>query len=48
MEVFQKGMGSKVNLRTAFHHQTYGQEERTIHTLEDICRDCVIFQGELG
>ncbi|XP_059312991.1 uncharacterized protein LOC132064117 [Lycium ferocissimum] len=39
---FQRGLGTKVNLSTAFHLQTNGQGERTIHTLEDMLRACVL------
>ncbi|WMV40816.1 hypothetical protein MTR67_034201 [Solanum verrucosum] len=43
---FQKGLGSKVNLSTAFHPHTDGQVEHTIQTLEDMFRVCVIdFKG---
>ena len=43
---FQKGLGIKVNLTTTFRPQTDGQAERTIQTLEDMLRDCVIdFKG---
>jgi len=39
---FHKGVGTQVNLHTAFHPQTDGQANRTIHTLEDMLRACVI------
>ena len=43
---FQKGLGTKVKLSTTFHAQTDGQVERTIQTLEDMLRDCIIdFKG---
>ena len=42
----QGGLGTQVNLSTAFHLHTDGQAERTIQTLEDILRACVIdFKG---
>ena len=43
---FQKGLVTQVNLSTTFHPQTDEQAERTIHTLEDMLRACVIdFEG---
>ena len=47
-KLFQKGLGTQVNLSTTFHPQTDGQAERSINTLEDMFRDCVInFKGSL-
>ena len=46
---FQKGLGTQVNLSTTFHQQKDGKAERTIHTLDDMLRACVInFKGSWG
>ena len=43
---FQKGLGTQVKLSKTFHPQKDGQEDRTIHTLENMLRACVIdFNG---
>ncbi|KAJ9541625.1 LOW QUALITY PROTEIN: hypothetical protein OSB04_028131 [Centaurea solstitialis] len=42
---FQREMGTRVNLSTAYHPQTDGQSERTIQTLEDMLRACVMDFG---
>ncbi|KAI3769531.1 hypothetical protein L6452_00637 [Arctium lappa] len=41
----QKEFGMRVKLNTTYHPQTDGQSERTIQTLEDMLRSCVIDFG---
>nr|GEV14195.1 putative reverse transcriptase domain-containing protein [Tanacetum cinerariifolium] len=41
----QESLGTNVDMSTAYHPQTDGQSERTIQTLEDMLRACVIDFG---
>ena len=41
----QKALGTRLDMSTAFHPQTDGQSERTIQTLEDMLRACVMDFG---
>nr|GEW96694.1 putative reverse transcriptase domain-containing protein [Tanacetum cinerariifolium] len=41
----QKALGTQLDLSTAYHLKTDGQTERTIQTLEDMLRACVIDFG---
>ncbi|GAA0169176.1 hypothetical protein LIER_43839 [Lithospermum erythrorhizon] len=43
-----KVLGTKLAFSTTFHPQADGQSERTIQTLEDILRGCVLDLGKLG
>ncbi|GKC55208.1 putative reverse transcriptase domain-containing protein [Tanacetum coccineum] len=42
----QKALGTNLDMSTAYHAQTDGQSERTIQTLEDMLRACVIDFGK--
>ena len=39
---FQKAMGTRLTMSTAFHPRTDGQSERTIQVLQDMLRTCVL------
>ncbi|GJR45396.1 putative reverse transcriptase domain-containing protein [Tanacetum coccineum] len=41
----QKSLGTNLDMSTAYHLETDGQSERTIQTLEDMSRACVIDFG---
>ncbi|GJR99634.1 putative reverse transcriptase domain-containing protein [Tanacetum coccineum] len=41
-QALQKALGTKLNMSTAYHPETDGQSERTIQTLEDMLRACVM------
>nr|GFC04158.1 putative reverse transcriptase domain-containing protein [Tanacetum cinerariifolium] len=45
LRAFQKAMGTRLDMSTTYHPDTYGQSERTIQTLEDMLRACVIDFG---
>nr|GFB41407.1 reverse transcriptase domain-containing protein [Tanacetum cinerariifolium] len=42
---FQKSLGANLDISTAYHPETNGQSERTIQTLEDMLRACVMEFG---
>ncbi|GJS04505.1 putative reverse transcriptase domain-containing protein [Tanacetum coccineum] len=43
---FQKALGTDISMSTVYHSETDGQSERTIQTLEDMLRACVIDFGK--
>lgn len=44
-ESLQVALGTKLRLSYAYHPQTDGQMERTIQSLEDLLKACVLEQG---
>ncbi|GKA13524.1 putative reverse transcriptase domain-containing protein [Tanacetum coccineum] len=42
----QNALGTQLDMSTAYHPETDGQSERTIQTLEDMLRECVIDFGK--
>ncbi|GJV99686.1 putative reverse transcriptase domain-containing protein [Tanacetum coccineum] len=44
-QTLQKALGTQLDMGTAYHPQTDGQSERTLQTLKDMLRACVIDFG---
>ncbi|GJY57583.1 putative reverse transcriptase domain-containing protein [Tanacetum coccineum] len=45
-KALHKALGTRLHMSTAYHPQTDGQSERTIQTLEDMLRACVLDFGK--
>ncbi|GJY63691.1 putative reverse transcriptase domain-containing protein [Tanacetum coccineum] len=45
-QLLNKALGTQLDMSTAYHPQTDGQSERTIQTLKDLLRACVIDFGK--
>jgi len=41
-QTLQSALGSKLTMSSAYHPQTDGQSERTIQSLEDLLRTCIL------
>ncbi|GKA47268.1 putative reverse transcriptase domain-containing protein, partial [Tanacetum coccineum] len=41
-----KSLGTRLDMSTAYHPETYGQSERTIQTLEDMLHTCILDFGK--
>ncbi|GJT12694.1 putative reverse transcriptase domain-containing protein [Tanacetum coccineum] len=48
LESIYKALGTRLDFSTAYHPETDGQSERTIQTLEDMLRACVLDFGKTG
>ncbi|GKC35003.1 putative reverse transcriptase domain-containing protein, partial [Tanacetum coccineum] len=42
-QLMQEALGTRLDMSTAYHPQTDGQSERTIQTLEDMLKACVLY-----
>ncbi|GJU54443.1 putative reverse transcriptase domain-containing protein [Tanacetum coccineum] len=45
-QALHKALGTRLDMSTAYHPETDGQSERTIQTLEDMLRACVLDFGK--
>ncbi|GJV30743.1 hypothetical protein Tco_1387191 [Tanacetum coccineum] len=45
-QALHKALGTRLDMSTAYHPETNGQSERTIQTLEDMLRACVLDFGK--
>ncbi|GKD58676.1 putative reverse transcriptase domain-containing protein, partial [Tanacetum coccineum] len=45
-KALHKALGTRIDMSTAYHPETDGQSERTIQTLEDMLRACVLDFGK--
>nr|GFA21544.1 putative reverse transcriptase domain-containing protein [Tanacetum cinerariifolium] len=43
---FNRVLGTRLDMSTAYHPETDGQSERTIQILEDLLRACVLYFGK--
>lgn len=44
-DTLQGAIGTKLRLNSSYHPRTGDQNERTIHSLEDLLRACVLEKG---
>ncbi|GJY83898.1 putative reverse transcriptase domain-containing protein [Tanacetum coccineum] len=47
-KTLNKTLGTRLDMSTTYHPQSNGQSERTIQTLEDMLRACVLDFGKVG